>query len=139
MGSPTWSFKDSWASNVTVASGALVTLLTFSSLPDQPFHFTKSGYAVLSFLFAALIGLAPILYNLLRKEVDAKDATDKPVIQYQGYVASFLLACLLTLWGVGGQLATLWYNLDEIWRAGLIVKSIIEVFKVFLYFLSIGC
>jgi hypothetical protein len=129
MGSPTWSFKESWASNLTLASGTLTTVLTFTALPEQTEHFSKIGYATLSFLCAALIGLAPIMYNFIRKPVDSVDATGQPVVQYQGYVGLFLLACLVTIWGVMGQLITLWFSLNEIWKAGLMLRPVIRLFQ----------
>ncbi len=137
MGSPTWSFKESWASNLTLASGALVTALTFTALPERTEHFSKTGYLTLTFIFAALIGIAPFVYNIVRKPVETVNPAGLPVVQHHGYVGLFLLACLLTIWGVIGQLITLWFNVDEIVRANLVVSDVVSMLKYILWAVGI--
>ena len=102
MGSPTWTFGDSWGTNIAFGGALLNVLIGFSALPEQTHYMSKIAYLCLSTIFAALIALAPSIYALLRTPVSG---TQPP--EYQGYVLFFALASGVTVWGALGQLATI--------------------------------
>ena len=64
MGLPKWDFNQSWASNITIVSGAvsfgiLTTLLT----SPEMWVLDKRAYTYLALFFPALVTLAPVSFN----------------------------------------------------------------------------
>jgi hypothetical protein len=120
MGSPTWDFSRSWASNLTVVGAFLSTTLALSSLPELTRHISKGGYALLNVIFTLIVAIAPFVFNVIRKPIltDVPGA-DGSTLQYQGYVFAFLIASGITVWAVSGQMITLIILVDEFSGAGL--------------------
>jgi hypothetical protein len=114
MGSPNWNFQRSWAANAAIASSLLATILTLSIFPEHPQYMTKGSYSLLSSLFAALVTLAPLAYGLFHRGIQTAGADP------QGYVATFLIAGGLVLWGALGQALTLWSLFTELVAANAI-------------------
>ena len=125
MGGPTWSFQQSWGSNVTIGAGVLGAILTVAAFPAHPHLMQKNTYNTLQGLFAAIIALAPLVYGLLRRDVKVTGA-NSPVVEAQGYVIMFLFAGGLVLWGAFGQLATMAALIDE-FIAGSALPTLIGV------------
>ncbi len=100
-GQAKWDPKESWASNLTAAGTILVTVI--SAKPVQETLNIPVEYFALSVFFAALGIVAPFFYNAMRKD------------QSQGYLWSFMIATIMTVWGAAGQLATLGFLVKEIW------------------------
>src|SRR4029450_11891064 len=123
MGVPKWDFTQSWSSTLTVAGAALTGLFSYTGLPEHGHRFGKPSYALLSVLFAALIGLAPAVYNLVRVPVQLKRADETLDIQYQGFVVLFLLAGVLTMTGVLAQIGLLHELMADIGDADLLSRS----------------
>ena len=105
MGSSTWSFQQSWGSNVTIGAGLLAGCLTLFAFPIRPRLMDQSSYSALQALFAVIVTLAPLVYGLIRRDVQA-NVNNLAIVDSQGYVVMFLLAGGLVLWGALGQLAT---------------------------------
>jgi hypothetical protein len=91
---PGWDPSTSWASNLGVAGGIVTVLLGLTLLPDQPRYLAKSGYTLLSALFAAVIGMAPSVYAFLRRTGNNSTLFSTAIIS----------AATVTLWGAFGQL-----------------------------------
>jgi len=121
MGQPGWDFTASWASNFTVVGAVLGTILGAGVLPDQTHLFPKGSYAALNLLFGVITVLAPIAYL-------ASQTPDAPSNQLRGYVWSFLLTTLITLWAVLGELATIAFLLYEIRNGGSLPSSVTYLF-----------
>lgn len=109
MGLPSWSFGDSWGSNIAVG-GAILTQVLALLLPDQTRYLNKTAYSGLSLVFGILILAAPTLYSLARKPVVPPPTP--PV--YHGFVGVFIVASGVILWGALGQLATVAFVLMEL-------------------------
>jgi hypothetical protein len=105
MGGGTWSFQQSWGSNVTFAAGLLGALSTLT-FPPHAQLMEKSSYALLQALFLSIAGLAPLLYGLIHRNVPA-DTGGLIGVDSQGYVIMFLVAGTFVLWAAFGQLITL--------------------------------
>jgi hypothetical protein len=133
MGPATWSFGDSWGSNIGVGAALLSALLGFSAFPEQTAFLNKTAYISLSLIFGGLIILAPAVYNLLRFPV--KDNSDG--IKYEGFVFFFVLASALTVWGALGQLATAGFVVRELFHARAFSHSTMVSFLVVLGIVSI--
>lgn len=124
MGSPTWSFSDSWGTNIAAVGALLNPLLSFSALPDQTFYLNKNSNLCLSLIFGAVIALAPSIYSLVRTPAPAPPPGSGTAIQYQGYVGFFILASLLTAWGAMGQVITIALLFAELSNVHTISHSI---------------
>jgi hypothetical protein len=123
MGSATWDFSQSWASNLTIGGTVLTALLGFAGLPEYGVYMSKSAYTELSLLFGALVMLAPAAYNFTRRSItvpvpDPDDPTNTSGTRLEGAVYGFLLASFVTLWGVFGQLFTVALVLRELVEVG---------------------
>jgi hypothetical protein len=130
MGPEVWDPKKSWASTVTAIGALLATVL--SARPELKFkpeivaaikHTAKDNdefasmiagirteFLGMSIFFGALILVAPLIYNATRTKKKVDDNEGEPgekKDQYQGYVWSFMLSSLITLWGAVGQLMAL--------------------------------
>jgi len=106
MGTANWAFDKSWGANVTIGSSLLVALIGLTTFPSRPRLMTKPSYALLQLLFGALVSLAPLVYNLIRRET-VVDVGGFPQVSARGYVVTFLLAGGLVLWAAMGQILTL--------------------------------
>ena len=103
MGLAKWDFNQSWASNITIVSGAvsfgiLTTLLT----DPTTCVLDKRAYTYLALFFPALVTLAPVIFNFTRN-VHLTNA-NPPEINIRGRAFTFLFAAALTVWGAAGQL-----------------------------------
>ena len=102
MGLPKWDFNQSWASNITIVSGAvsfgiLTTLLT----GPEMCLLEKRTYTYLVLFFPALVTLAPVIFNFTR---EVKVTNANPIeVRIQGRAFTFLFAAALTVWGAAGQ------------------------------------
>lgn len=127
MGRPTWTFADSWSSTLTVAGAMFTAVIGFAGLPDQGHMFSKRTYGILSLTLTGLIGLAPGIYNVFRKPVE-RQAGGVTTVQYQGFVAFFLLAVLFTMTGVVAQLGVLRALFTDLAAASVVSVETAEAF-----------
>ena len=113
VGPANWDFSKSWGSNLTVVGALLGTILSSSALPEQ-MATSKATYAGLNLLFGVLILVAPLVYTATQtpNSVHRTKLLKEP--QYQGYVASLLVASAVTLWAVIGELTTVVLLFEEI-------------------------
>ena len=120
MGHTSWDFSKSWATNITVIGALLGTALNLEK--------TALVHSMFNLFFLLLAALAPFVYYLIGgqnevipvssseyqrdaepgHETDVRSKGQSPAYQFHGYVAGFLIACVLTLWGVIGELITLY-------------------------------
>jgi hypothetical protein len=144
MGQPSWNFSDSWGSNITVGAGLLSTLLQFGALPEYTHFMNKTAYLSLNLLFAGLIALAPLVFNLLRTPVLTADPSGNPITVYRGYAFLFVIASGLTVWGALGQLLTVSFLIRELSQVRVITRGSMLSFNVvlgivILMFFIYGC
>jgi hypothetical protein len=128
MGNTTWDFSQSWASNLTVAGTVLTALLGWAGLAEYGKYLSKNSYLCLSVLFAALVSLAPAVYNFTRRSItvpvpDPDDANNVSGVRIEGYVFGFLLASFVTVWAVLGQLFTIAFVMAELVDLGPLPAS----------------
>jgi hypothetical protein len=128
MGSPTWSFADSWSSTLTIGGALLTSVVSFAGLPDQGHTLSKKTYGIMSLALAGLIALAPGVYGVFRKAVQTKNELGVSVVQYQGFVILFLLAAVFTVTGVLAQLGLLRLLFHDVAIAGLLSPKTADFF-----------
>ena len=97
----TWDFNQSWASNITIVSGAVSFGILATLLTDSMWLLEKRDYTYLALFFPALVTLAPVIFNFTR-EVKVTNANQTGV-KIQGRAFTFLFAAALTVWGAAGQ------------------------------------
>lgn len=114
MGQANWAFEKSWGANVTLGAALLMTLIGLTAFPDRPQLMSKLSYSMLQMLFAALVAMAPLVYNLIRREVVVSNGS----IDTRGYVVAFLFAGGFVLWAALGQITTLGVLVEEFVRGG---------------------
>jgi hypothetical protein len=103
MANPVW-VQQSWGTNVTIAAGLLGILLRLSLFPEHPSFMASTSYNLLLSLFAVIVGLAPLMYGLIRR--DGQDAATAGATA-QGHILTFIIAGGIILWGALGQALTL--------------------------------
>jgi hypothetical protein len=114
MGSVGWDFSKSWASNLTAVGAVVAAVLSASILPENTRYISSDGYTILSLEFGIMVVVAPFVYSAtqLAKVQKGKEPA------YKGHVWAFLIACVVTLWGVIGELGTSGLIFVEIEKAG---------------------
>lgn len=137
MGTGSWKFSESWASTLTASGAVLGLILAVEVLPKKT-EIPKDDYVMLELMFGVIVVAATLFYNAIRwpKEVAieeeeivetvTREQTDpektkvehkkqkKKAVENMGLVLFFLIASLLILWAVLGQLVTTYYLLTEI-------------------------
>ena len=120
MGQGQWDFSQSFATNIALL-GSVLTLILNSSLTFVlgggilPNH----AYAGLGIFFGILVVVAPLLYNGTAKRVSVASPGERDTAaEYHGTVRGFLLAALVTQWGLVGSVVTVFLTLLELEHAG---------------------
>ena len=121
MGKGSWDPNTSWASNFTLLGAVLGSIMVAGMLPNTTKFFTTTTYSALYIFFGALILLAPFVYVTTRTH-------DPGSTDLHGYVWSFLLSSLITLWAVLGELVTIAFLLNELSATGSVPNSVAYVF-----------
>ncbi|MFL6259756.1 MAG: hypothetical protein ACJ76Y_08605 [Thermoanaerobaculia bacterium] len=134
----TWSFANSWSSNLTIAGTIVTNLVAFPGLPDHGDTLGKKTYIIVSLMLTALIGLAPGVYNLFSKTVQAKDDNGASAVQSQGYVCLFLSAAFLTMTGAIAQLGLIDLLLNDVAAAGTLSLATARFWHYLLVILQIA-
>lgn len=99
-----WTFRDSWATNVAAVGGVLGTVLGSSGFFNEVLPGVSAGrFTGFSLLFGALAVVAPIVYTALGRRHQTKAGT----LIMVGTVAGLLVASAATIAAVVGELTTL--------------------------------
>jgi hypothetical protein len=122
IGRPNWDFSKNFAANLTLVGALLATILAAGVLPDDTSYLPKATYGVLSVLFGIVVLVAPLAFLAFQKPTGT---VDKDGEMYQGVAGAFLLAALLTVWGVGGELATAGALVGEIGQSTSVPYSVV--------------
>jgi hypothetical protein len=126
LGEVEWSFTDSWAGTLTAVGALLGTILATSGIISQNAEPLTSGALTgLNLFFGALVVIAPLVFSAAQRVESPQAADEGP--RYKGFIWGFLLACFLTLWGVLGELGTLFVLLREV-EAGFFPESVMWLF-----------
>jgi len=99
--SASWSFKDSWATNITALGGAAGAIAVAAGASSTVFPgVALDRFAILLALFAAVVVVGPLVLGLSLPRSDDPDR-----VKATGF--SLLLAAFVTLVGVGGEIGTI--------------------------------
>jgi hypothetical protein len=127
VGPVNFDFSKSFASTITALGALLTTILAAKGIvTSKTPHLTASSYAALSLFFGILVVVAPFVYRALSTTSDVIDKDGLDDIQYQGNAVGFLLAVLLTVWAVYGQLVTMFLFLTDI-QSTTLFESVLGV------------
>lgn len=120
VGGPQWSFGTSFATNFTVGAGLLTPLLGANVITDALHYMTKSSYALLALLFAALLLIAPALFSFFSVPRQSTTTPGQTTTVSIGNVGLFLVTSALMIVAVTGQLITVGLAIGEVrFRGGL--------------------
>lgn len=116
LGTLELKFSESFASTLTTTGALLGTIISASVLPEETVIFSKEGFTGLNLIFGIAVVVAGLVYSAVQKPVwkDIKDEATKQERKLQGFVGPFLLAALITVWAVFGELWTLWLLVEEL-------------------------
>lgn len=105
-----WSFADSWASNIGVAAALFTGVFGTTDILEQIVGGDSTGQvavaAVAAALAASLIGVGPILLAVLRTRDDRRH-TAGGILAASGVVLTANLGLVITLWAIVGERSTL--------------------------------
>jgi hypothetical protein len=124
MGQGQWDFSQSFATNIAVIGSVLSLILNTSVISPTPVLGSTGilpggAYAGLGIFFGTLVTIAPLLYNGTAKRVAVALPGERDTsAEYHGTVRGFLLAAIVTQWGLLGSLVTVFLTLLELEHAG---------------------
>ncbi len=121
LGEIGWDYTQSFATSTGVIGSVLTLILTSGALPAKaPTHILPPGaYAGLAVFFGTLVIIAPILYNGTTTRVNVSAASERDTgYEYRGRVWGFLVAALVTQWGLLGSISTVFVALLELYDVG---------------------
>ena len=121
MGQGSWDFSQSFATNIAVIGSVLALILNSGAayLLGGTGILPRGAYAGLGIFFGTLVTVAPLLYNGTAKRVSvASPGQRDTAAEYHGTVLGFLLAALVTQWGLLGSVVTVFLTLLELEHAG---------------------
>lgn len=117
MGQGGWDFSQSFATNIAIIGSILTLVLTSGALPSTTSILPSSAYGGLAVFFGSVVVIAPIIYNGTARRVPVSPGNVDTAAEYHGTVWGFLLAALLTQWGLFGSIATVFLTLLELYKA----------------------
>lgn len=106
MGGPSWDFSQSWATTLATVGGVLNTVFAAGVLVEVKVPSGLGAFFGILALLGPFAFSALLLHRLRTNEAAAAVGDGLGVPHYEGCVAGFLVACLLTIWGASGELAT---------------------------------
>jgi hypothetical protein len=108
---PSWSFTDSWLTNISTVGAILGTVLAATGFLSEVLPgISTGGFAGLSVLFGGFVIVAPVIYSAASKwqlSEPSDGGSSPPTLVSPGRVWGVVLAAGATLWGVFGELAVL--------------------------------
>ena len=94
----------------------LATIIAASVLPEETVNLSKAGFVGLNLTFALAIPVAGIVYAAVQKSFVEEGTGGKKEWKLKGYTVPFLLAALITVWAVFGEIWTMWRIFEELGR-----------------------
>lgn len=119
LGTAELEFSKAFASTLTAVGALLGTIISASVLPEDTVNLSKEGFTGLNLTFGIAIAVAGIVYSAMQKSfVESSADGKKREWKLKGYTIPFLLASLITVWAVFGEIWTMWRLFEELGRAG---------------------
>ncbi len=108
-------FSKSFASTLTAVGALLGTIIAATGvLPEETVNLSKAGFTGLNLTFGiAIVISAAISSSVLKSEAKFNKDGQKEW-KVEGFVLPFLIAALITLWAVFGELWTIWLLVEEL-------------------------
>lgn len=125
IGNPQWDFSKSWATTLTTVGAILGTVISTPSLQIN----MQAG---LNLFFGLVVLIAPLMYTASTDRFPPDPNTKDGAYQYEGTIRMFLLTCMLTIWGVSGELVTVATSLYALMQGTFISLLTLIVFSLFL-------
>lgn len=126
IGNPQWNFSTSWATTLTTVGALLGTVIATPSLSGIQM---QSG---LSLFFGMVVLIAPLMYTASTKRFPPDPNAKDGAYQYEGTIRMLLLTCLLTVWGVSGELVTVATTFYLLMQESFVSLLALIIFGLFL-------
>jgi hypothetical protein len=125
---PPWTPR-SWSSNLAIGGALLTAVLGIAALPNHTHYMARSSYTVLNAVFAALVALAPAVYDLLKTSERATPS---------GAMRLFGVAACITLWATLGQIVTAAFLFLELAASRVVTFTTVVMLLIVLAGVSIA-
>jgi hypothetical protein len=137
LGAVELDFTKSFASTLTAVGALLGTIISAGVLPEQTVYLSKAGFTGLNLTFGIAVVVAGVVYSMVQRVVPeaGKDPKDW---KFRGYVLPFLLASLITLWAVFGEVWTMWLLIGELGHENGFTDHAVAVTRLLLALAVIG-
>jgi hypothetical protein len=107
-------FSKSFASTLTAVGALLGTIIAAGVLPEETVKLSRGGFVGLNLTFGVAIVVAAAVAACFFKIEKMKNAEEKMEWKAEGYIWTFLLSALITLWAVCGELYAVWLLIGEL-------------------------
>jgi hypothetical protein len=107
-------FSKSFASTLTAVGALLGTIIAAGVLPEETVNLSRGGFVGLNLTFGVAIVIAAAVAGSFLSPRSIKNKDKKTEWKVEGYVWSFGLAALITLWAVLGELYTIFLLVGEL-------------------------
>jgi hypothetical protein len=125
----------SFASTLTAVGALLGTVIGAGVLPEETTTLSRAAFVALKLISGVGVVVAALVYAALEwpvwTDVEPKKAGEETRQQrtMHGTVPGFLVASLITVWAVFGELLTLWLLLDELGQDQGFSETALLIFK----------
>lgn len=133
MGQGQWDFSTSFATNIAIIGSVLALVLSSGILPTPTNILPDTAYGGLAVFFGSIVIIAPLLYNGTADRVHVSPGDVDTAAEYHGTVWGFLLAALLTEWGLLGSVATVFVIFLELYDANVLSIAPLVLLTVTLF------
>jgi hypothetical protein len=107
-------FSKSFASTLTAVGALLGTIIAAGVLPEETVKLSRGGFVGLNLTFGMAIVIAAAIAASFFSVEETENAEHKKEWKAKGYVWTFLLSALITLWAVCGELYAVWLLIGEL-------------------------
>lgn len=126
-------FSKSFASTLTGVGALLGTIIAATGvLPEETVNLSKAGFAGLNLTFGIAIVIAAAVASAAQSAKPIWNKDGQKEWKVEGYVLPFLIAALITLWAVFGELWTIWLLIEELGNGKGVTSFSVTILQVLL-------
>jgi hypothetical protein len=131
VGTAELEFSKSFATTLTAVGALLGTIIAAGVLPEDTVNLSKAGFTGLNLTFGIAVVVAGVVYSGIQRAF-VEESDGKKAWKLKGFVIPFLIAALITVWAVFGELWTMWRLVEELGREEGFTDFAVTVVQVML-------
>jgi len=132
VGTAELEFSKSFATTLTAVGALLGTIIAAGVLPEDTVNLSKAGFTGLNLTFGIAVVVAGVVYSAIQRAFVEQATDGTKAWKLKGYVIPFLIAALITVWAVFGELWTMWRLVEELGREEGFTDFAVTVVQVML-------